>query len=277
MMRSTQRNYSITVGHKALIVVCAVICCSCSRESEEVEVQAANAEEQVVPVARVRRADIATRTVLTAEFESFQEIDVMAKVAGYVRSIKVDLGDRVREGQLLAVLEVPEMQDDLARAAATIDQSDAEVDAARDELLRSESAHHIAHLSFQRIQDVSKREPGLVPQQEVDDAQSRDLVAEAQISAARSKLQAAQRRTQVAKADQSRVRTMHNYVSIAAPFCGHHHKTVRQHRLDDSGWHCVPVSGHAPCQTVAGQRASAQFAGSGVDGFCRPRRRSRGG
>ena len=53
----------------------------------------------VVPVARVERTTITGKTVLTAEFQPFQEVDVMAKVAGYLRSIKVDLGDRVREGQ----------------------------------------------------------------------------------------------------------------------------------------------------------------------------------
>ena len=72
----------------------------------------------VVPVARVERANITEKTVLTAEFQPFQEVDVMAKVAGYVRSIKVDLGDRVREGQLLAELEIPEMTDEVSKAAA---------------------------------------------------------------------------------------------------------------------------------------------------------------
>ena len=54
--------------------------------------------------------------MLTAEFQPFQEVDVMAKVAGYVRSIKVDLGDRVREGQVLAELEIPEMTDEVVES-----------------------------------------------------------------------------------------------------------------------------------------------------------------
>jgi multidrug efflux pump subunit AcrB len=77
--------------------------------------------------------------VLTAEFKPFQSIDVMAKVAGYVKSINVDVGSRVHAGQLLATLEIPEMADDLARAKATIERSQAEVTRARDELRRAQS------------------------------------------------------------------------------------------------------------------------------------------
>ena len=74
----------------------------------------------------------------------------MAKVSGYIRQIKVDIGDRVKEGQLLATLEIPEMQDDLTRAAAAIEEANAELATARDELQRAESAHEMAHLSYSR-------------------------------------------------------------------------------------------------------------------------------
>ncbi len=90
--------------------------------------------------------DLSGDITLTAEFEPFQEVDVMSKVAGYVKEIKVDIGDRVQEGQLLATLEIPEMADDLTTAAATIDQAEADAATARDELQRAESAHNIAQL-----------------------------------------------------------------------------------------------------------------------------------
>src|SRR5947209_10919486 len=103
----------------------------------------------------------------------------MAKVAGYVKKIPVDVGDHVREGQLLASLEVPELGDDIRRAGASVDRSDAEVARARDEIRRAESSHQITHLTFTRLSDVAKQRPGLIAQQEIDDAQSKDLVAEA--------------------------------------------------------------------------------------------------
>ena len=68
----------------------------------------------------------------------------------------------------------------------------------------------MAHLSYTRIADVLKREPGLVPQQEVDEAHSRDLVAEAQVSAAKSDLKTAEQHARVSRADQGRVRRSTN-------------------------------------------------------------------
>jgi RND family efflux transporter MFP subunit len=112
------------------------------------------------------------------------------------------------------------MEDDLTRAAASIDQAEAEIVTASDELHRAEAAHEMVHLSYSRIADVLKREPGLVPQQEVDEAHSRDMVAEAQVSAARSKLKTAEQRARVSRADQGRVQTLHKYMTITAPFEG---------------------------------------------------------
>lgn len=200
------------------IAVTLVATTSCGRDTKA-EASAAP-DPPAVAVAKAARADLSSGLVLTAEFEPFQDIDVMAKVSGYIRQINVDIGDRVSEGQVLATLEIPEMQDELTRAGAAIDEATAALATAKDELQRAESAHDIAHLSYSRIQEVSKSEPGLVPQQEVDEAHSRDLVAEAQISAAQSRIAEAQQRIRVAQADQARLKTMYQYAVITAPFTG---------------------------------------------------------
>jgi RND family efflux transporter MFP subunit len=208
---------------KPLLAVLALsIFTSCSRTEAGSQKAAAVAPDTslTVPVAKAARLDLANDLVLTAEFEPFQQVDLMAKVSGYVRSISVDIGDRVRAGQVLATLEIPEMEDDLTRAAASIDQAQAEIVTAADELHRAEAAHEMAHLSYSRIADVLKREPGLVPQQEVDEAHSRDLVAEAQVSTAKSNLKTAEQHARVSRADQGRVETLHKYLTITAPFEG---------------------------------------------------------
>jgi RND family efflux transporter MFP subunit len=212
-----------TVLACAAIWLCSCSLCSCSKtdaSGEKTSGAAATDAPPIVPVVKAARADLASDLILTAEFEPFQQVDVMSKVAGYVRSIKVDMGDRVREGQVLAVLEIPEMEDDLTKAAATIDQTESEIASASDELHRAEAAHELAHVSFTRIADVLKREPGLVPQQQVDEARSRDLVSEAQVAAAKSALRTAERKRTVARADQGRVQTLNKYMTIAAPFDG---------------------------------------------------------
>jgi RND family efflux transporter MFP subunit len=144
----------------------------------------------------------------------------MAKVSGYVKVIYVDIGDRVKKGQLLAVLEIPEMADDLARGKATLKRSEAEAVRARDELRRAQATHDIADLSFTRLSQVAAQRPGLVAQQEIDDARSKDLVAEAQVAAARSGLDAANEQISESQAALGRIKTMFDYARVTAPFDG---------------------------------------------------------
>lgn len=144
----------------------------------------------------------------------------MAKVSGYVKQINVDIGDRVKQGQLLAVLEVPEMTDEVTKAKASVQRSEAQVAQAEDEVRRAESGHQIAHLSYERLASVMKSRPGLVAQQEVDDAQSKDVSAEAQIQAAKSNLAATVQQVGVSKADLAKYQTMFDYTRVTAPFAG---------------------------------------------------------
>jgi RND family efflux transporter MFP subunit len=205
---------------RLLIMAAALVSASCSRHEP---VQAGNAKAADVPtvaVAMVTTEDLSHGLVLTAEFKPFQEVDVMSKVAGFVKQINVDVGDRVNQGQLLATLEIPEMDDDLRRADAAVVRAQAEVTHARDEQHRAESTYDIAHLSYQRLFAVSEKRPGLVAQQEIDEARSRELVAEAQVAAAKSALAAAQQQVNVNSADTQRVKTMMDYTRVTAPFAG---------------------------------------------------------
>lgn len=192
---------------------------SCSRTQVEARESKAS-EVPAVAVAKAKLEDMSHGLVLTAEFKPFQEIDVMAKVAGYVKSISVDVGDRVKQGQLLAVLEVPEMADDQARAQSMLNRNQAEVARARDELQRAESSHQVSHLSFSRLSEVARQRPGLIAQQEIDDAKSKDLVSEAQVSAAKSNLSAAEQQAQVSMAELRKVKTLQEYTRVTAPFAG---------------------------------------------------------
>lgn len=203
----------------AMALSAVVAMTSCARGGGA-ELSAAVQKPRTVAVVKAARADLSNDLLLTAEFEPFQEVDVMAKVSGYIKEIKVDIGDRVRAGQLLAILEIPEMQDDLTRAAAAIEEANAELTTARDELQRAQSSHDMAHLSYSRVLDVSKKEPGLVPQQDVDEAHSRDLVAEAQVSEAKSRIAECEQRIRVSQAERARVKTLYQYAAITAPFTG---------------------------------------------------------
>jgi RND family efflux transporter MFP subunit len=193
---------------------------ACSRASKVEATGSTTADAPTVAVAKATLEDLSRAIMLTAEFKPFQEVDLMAKVAGYVKNINVDVGDRVKQGQLLAVLEVPEMADDRARAQAGVDRSQAEVARAKDQLQQAESAHEIAHLSYTRLAEVLKQKPGLIAQQEIDDAHSKDLVSEAQISAAKSNLAAAEEQVHVNNAELQKIKTLFDYTSVIAPFTG---------------------------------------------------------
>ena len=173
-----------------------------------------------VAVAKADTTDLSHTLVLTGEFLPFQEVDLMAKVSGYVKQINVDIGDRVKQGQLLAILEIPEMIDEVTKAKASVQRSEAQVTQAEDEVRRAESGHRIAHLSFERLNSVMNSRPGLVAQQEVDDAQSKDVSAEAQIQAAKSNLAATAQQVSVSKADLAKFQTMFDYTRVIAPFAG---------------------------------------------------------
>lgn len=208
----------LVVALVALSGVAPIVNVACSRAQSA---RAAKTPDLVtVAVAKATAEDLSHSLVLTAEFRPFQEVDLMAKVAGYVKQINVDVGDRVRQGQLLAILEIPEQADDLARAKAGVDRAIAEVAREGDELRRAEAAHEIAHLSFSRLSQVAAQKPGLIAQQEIDDARGKDLVAESQIAAARSSLTAAQQQVAVNQAELAKVRTLIDYTRVTAPFTG---------------------------------------------------------
>src|SRR5580698_2640994 len=173
-----------------------------------------------VPVATAGLASLENDLVLTAEFRPYQEVDVMAKIAGYVKEIGVDIGDHVRRDAILATLEVPEIQDDVAKAKAGVAAAEANIVTAQAAIERAHAGANIASLSFKRIQDVATRDRGLVPKQEIDVAQSHDLEAAAQLASATSALRAAQETKAEAESEYSRAIAMMQYATIRAPFTG---------------------------------------------------------
>jgi multidrug efflux pump subunit AcrA (membrane-fusion protein) len=170
-------------------------------------------------VAAIVRGDLAQTLTLAAEFRPYQEIEVHAKVAGYVKAINVDVGDRVSAGQLLAVLEIPELQDEMVQDEASIKRSREEVNRAQADLARAESAHEVAHLGSNRLAAVMKQRPNLVAQQDIDEALGRDRVAEAQVATAKAALASAQEQIAVAEAGLNKTKTLFA-TRITAPFAG---------------------------------------------------------
>jgi RND family efflux transporter MFP subunit len=155
-----------------------------------------------VAVAKVDREDLFKEVPLYAEFRPYLEVELHAKVSGYLQTINVDFGDKVKAGELLAVLEIPELMDEL-HAAVAAEQ-------------RAEADYTNAHLVYTRLVGVNREHPNLVAQQDIDTAEAKDSVAAAAVAAA--------------KADVEKYQTLFGYTQITAPFDG-----VITHRYADPG------------------------------------------
>lgn len=180
----------------------------------------AGGDAVVAAVARVQRGPIENTLTISGEFKPFQDVDVHAKVAGYIKKIYVDVGDHVKQGQTLAVLEVPELAAQLTGADAQVRRSKEEIRRAQGDVQRAESAHAAAHSMYARLKQASEQQKGLVAQQEVDDAQAKDLEGEAQVSSAQAALSAAQQQLEMADANQKQYGALSDYMRIVAPFTG---------------------------------------------------------
>ncbi len=145
-----------------------------------------------VAVAKATREDLANELICYAEFRPYLEVELHAKVSGYVDKMNVDFGDKVKAGQLLATLEVPELHDELRNAVAREQKAQAD--------------YVNAHLIHTRLVAVNKEHPNLVAQQDLDTAEANDRTAAATVAAA--------------KAEVEKYNTLVKYTQITAPFDG---------------------------------------------------------
>jgi RND family efflux transporter MFP subunit len=173
-----------------------------------------------VAVVKVARENISDTLEIASEFQPYQEIDVFAKVSGYIRKLYVNYGTHVKQGQLLADLEVPELEQQVHQDEAMAQRSQQDLERYRQELNSAESSYTVAHLSYTRIADVQKSQPGLVAQQEVDDALGKDQEAAAAVSGAKDAVSGAEQASLSAKAALDKDKDIFAYTHITAPFDG---------------------------------------------------------
>jgi len=201
-----------------LSVVLAAALAACSGSADRaVE---AGGPAITVGVTKVVKKSLGNRITLSSELVPFQEIDVYAKESGYVKKLSVDFGSRVKAGQVMAVLEIPELQAQLQEDQAEIKNASNQVVRAQHELSRYQAQAKALHLQYSRLSEVAQSQPGIVAQQEVDDAQGKDLAAASQVDASQAAMDAAQSQLSVAKAKLSHDQSLFDYSNITAPFPG---------------------------------------------------------
>src|ERR1035441_1834494 len=209
----------LRISALAALVLCLG---GCSRTEA---VRAGNGDHQetitTVGVTSVTRKPMGRQLTVSSELVPYQETDVFAKESGYVQELLVDYGSRVTKGQLMAVLEIPELRVQLKQDEAASDNANQAVSHAEQEVKRLEAQHVPVHAQAERLANVVKNGiPGLVAQQEIDDARGKDLALEAQVEAGRSGLQAAKSQLDEARAKRERDGVLFEYARITAPFDG---------------------------------------------------------
>lgn len=166
----------------------------------------APSEVPTVAVVPVTKGEIYREVAFDAELRPYKEIELHARATGYLDKMLVDAGDVVKEGQLIAELDVPELTFDLQNAEATERRAKADME-------KATAAYEEAHLAITRLESADKAQPNLIAKQDIDSARLRD-------QSARAALNAAKEEQNVAAANKNRFQTMLNYTRIAAPFAG---------------------------------------------------------
>lgn len=200
-----------------LAVALMVSLSSCSGNGKDVH---ASGPTVTVGVTKVVKKSLGRQLTLSSELVPFQEIDVYAKESGYIKNLKVDYGTHVKAGEVMAILEIPELEAQLQEDQADVKNASNQVTRAQHELSRYQAQYKALHLEYTRLNDVFQSQPGIVAQQEVDDAQGKDLAASAQVDAGQAALEAAQSQLVGAKAKLAHDQSLYDYSRITAPFSG---------------------------------------------------------
>jgi RND family efflux transporter MFP subunit len=190
---------------------------ACSGDRTQVT---ANGPTITVGVTKVVKKSLGRQITLSSELVPFQEIDVYAKESGYVKKLMVDYGTRVKAGEVMALLEIPELEAQLQEDQAQIKNAANQVARAQHELERDQAQYKALHLQYTRLNGVFESQPGIVAQQEVDDAQGKDMAASSQADAGQASLEAAQSQLSVTRAKLSHDQSLFDYSRITAPFPG---------------------------------------------------------
>jgi RND family efflux transporter MFP subunit len=182
--------------------------------------QAKETQIAAVGVVKPKLEALSREVILNGEFRPYQVADLHAKVAGYLRKITVDVGSHVKAGQEIATLEMPEMEADLAVSAAERQRREAEVRRASADVERAQAQKDLAQVSLDRLIAAAKAEPGIIAQQEIDEARARMRAAEAQVNSAKASGEVEERQVGAARAVEQRAAAMWRYRTIQAPFDG---------------------------------------------------------
>jgi len=172
----------------------------------------------VVNVQKVKRADAKTSLVLPGNIQAVTEAPILARASGYIKRRYADIGDRVKEGQVLAEIDAPELNQQIRQAKATVDQANSAIEQAEAALQQGRSNENLARVTAQRWENLSKK--GVVSRQENDTYQAQWAAQQANVNALEKAVAAARNSAAAVEANVARLNDLLAYQTVRAPFAG---------------------------------------------------------
>ncbi|MGA3044862.1 MAG: efflux RND transporter periplasmic adaptor subunit [Bryobacteraceae bacterium] len=172
----------------------------------------------VVAVAPVTRSSTTSNLVLPGNIQAVTEAPVLARASGYIKTRLADIGDRVKEGQVLAEIEAPELDQQIRQAQASIDQANSTIEQTQAALQQGQSNEALAKITAERSQKLFQRD--VVSRQDNDTAQMQYASQQANVQALGKAVAAARSSASAYQANLERLNDLHNYLTVRAPFAG---------------------------------------------------------
>ncbi len=217
-------NFTNRTGIKVLVVVvgvgAAAIVADWRLAASPSPVNSTKADSPPeVEVVRPRRVTVAQRLQTNATLEAFDEADLFANVSGYLSDVRVDIGDHVKAGQVLAVIDVPEMKQELAEAKAQLESKKSSLESARRQL-----DHNKADLALQNALAKDREQlgegRGFISDRTLDQVHANAEIAKADLGVAEANRDLAANQVDLAAATVEKIKALLTYTQIVAPFDG---------------------------------------------------------
>ncbi|MCU1235474.1 MAG: efflux transporter, family, subunit [Candidatus Solibacter sp.] len=172
----------------------------------------------LVNVARVTRAEGKSNLVLPGNIQAVTEAPILARATGYIRKRYVDIGDRVKAGQVVAEVEAPELDQQILQARAVIEQAKSSVQQADAAIQQARANENLAKITAGRMSNLLGR--GVISKQDNDNAQAQYAAQQANVQALQQAAAASRSNVSAAEAGLSRLNQLKTYQTVRSPFEG---------------------------------------------------------
>ena len=195
--------------------------------------------------------------VVPATVQAFYTTDLYAKNSGYISQINADIGDLVKKNQVLAVIEDPELQQQLLRAQAAVQQANAAFEVSKRRVIGLEADLVLQRANLKRSDQLFARQAGSA--QQLDEQRAKEGVSTANLGVGQAEVVLAEANVQAVNADLQRLLAMVEYTKIVAPFDGViTRRLVNPGDLVQAAMTTRPISPLFTCQAIDTVRVFAE-------------------